>query len=60
MCEFNQVQEERGKEHAVFRWLKEDRPKQAVCPTCTSILVSDYVNVFVQHHLIIATKYLSF
>ena len=39
VCEFNRVQQERGKEtcseRSVFRWLKEDRPKHAVCPPRT-------------------------
>ena len=39
LCEFNRVQEEEGRqtcsERSAFRWLKEDRPKHAVCPPRT-------------------------
>ena len=36
LCEFNRSQREQGREEcserSAFRWLKEDRPKHAVCP----------------------------
>ena len=39
LCEFNRVQEEEGRqtcsECSAFRWLKEDRPRHAVCPPRT-------------------------
>ena len=39
LCEFNRVQEEEGRktcsDRSVFRWLKEDRPRHAVCPPRT-------------------------
>ena len=38
LCEFNRVQKESGREtcfeRSVFRWIKEDRPKHAICPPC--------------------------
>lgn len=39
LCEFNRVQEEEGRgkcsERSAFRWLKEDRPRHAICPPRT-------------------------
>ena len=39
LCEFNRVQKESGQEtcseRSAFRWLKEDRPKHAICPPRT-------------------------
>ena len=39
LCEFNRVQKESGQktcsEQSAFRWLKEDRPKHAICPPRT-------------------------
>jgi len=36
LCEFNRSQKEQDKEgcseRSAFRWLKEDRPKHAICP----------------------------
>jgi hypothetical protein len=44
VCEFNHVQEEEERgtcsERSAFRWLKEDKPKHAICPIIVIVVRS--------------------